>query len=44
MIKNEKFIFVDYDSNSKRDKLYNLTNEKIIISRDVEFDEEGECD
>ena len=40
--KSEKFIFISYDSNSKKYKLYNPTNEKTNISQDVEFDEEGE--
>ncbi|KAH9790788.1 hypothetical protein KPL71_003509 [Citrus sinensis] len=42
--KSEKFIFIGYDNNSKRYKLYNSNNGKIVISRDVVFDEEGECD
>ena len=36
--------FISYDSISKGYKLYNPSNEKIIVSRDVEFDEEGEWD
>ncbi|KAM1703264.1 hypothetical protein ACFXTN_026310 [Malus domestica] len=42
--KSEKFIFIDYDSNSKGYKLYNPNNGKTVISRDVTFDEEGEWD
>ncbi|KAH9669846.1 hypothetical protein KPL70_021959 [Citrus sinensis] len=42
--KSEKFIFIGYDNNSKGYKLYNPNNEKILISRDVVFNEEGECD
>ncbi|KAH9745452.1 hypothetical protein KPL70_004078 [Citrus sinensis] len=42
--KREKFIFIGYDNNSKGYKLYNPNNGKIVISRDVIFDEEGECD
>ena len=42
--KSEAFIFIGYDSNSKGYKLYNPNTKKIVISRDVEFDEEGEWD
>jgi hypothetical protein len=42
--KSEKFIFVGYDQSSKGYKLYNPDNNKIVISRDVVFDEEGEWD
>ncbi|KAH9735937.1 hypothetical protein KPL71_017913 [Citrus sinensis] len=42
--KSEKFIFIGYDNNSKGYKLYNPNNGKIVISRDVVFDEEGEWD
>ncbi|KAM1362542.1 hypothetical protein ACFX13_028188 [Malus domestica] len=42
--KSEKFIFIGYDSNSKGYKLYNPNNGKLVISRDVTFDEEGEWD
>ena len=42
--KSEKLIFIGYDSYSKGYKLYNPTNVKTFISRDVEFDEEGESD
>ena len=42
--KNESFIFIGYDNNSKGYKLYNPNNGKIVINRDVIFDEEGECD
>jgi len=42
--KSEKFIFVGYDQSSKCYKLYNPYNNKIVISRDVVFDEEGEWD
>ena len=42
--KSEKFVFIGYDSRSKGYKLYNPSNGKIIISRDVEFDEEDEWD
>jgi len=42
--KIEKFIFVGYDQSSKGYKLYNPKNNKIVISWDVVFDEEGEWD
>ncbi|KAH9670830.1 hypothetical protein KPL70_017126 [Citrus sinensis] len=42
--KSEKFIFIGYDNNSKGYKLYNPNNGKIMISRDVVFDKEGEWD
>ncbi|KAH9802118.1 hypothetical protein KPL71_001255 [Citrus sinensis] len=33
--KSEKFIFIGYDNNSKRYKLYNPNNGQIVISRDL---------
>lgn len=39
--KSEKYVFVGYDSSSKGYKLYNPITQKIVISRDVEFDEEN---
>ncbi|KAH9681844.1 hypothetical protein KPL71_027113 [Citrus sinensis] len=42
--KSEKFIFIGYENNSKGYKLYNPNNGKIVINRDVVFDEEGEWD
>ncbi|KAJ4724683.1 Retrovirus-related Pol polyprotein from transposon TNT 1-94 [Melia azedarach] len=42
--KSESFILIGYDSSSKGYKLYNPNNKKIVISRDVIFDEEGEWD
>ena len=39
--KSEKLVLIGYDMNSKGYKQYNSSNEKTIISRDVEFDEEG---
>ncbi|RDX61999.1 hypothetical protein CR513_59714, partial [Mucuna pruriens] len=36
-----KHVFIGYDTDSKGYKLYNPNNGKIIISRDVEFDEEA---
>jgi len=38
--KIKRYIFIGYDSSSKGCKLYNPNSEKIVISRDVEFDEE----
>ncbi|KAJ4728613.1 Retrovirus-related Pol polyprotein from transposon TNT 1-94 [Melia azedarach] len=40
--KSESFIFIGCDSSSKGYKLYNPNNNKIVMSRDVIFDEEGE--
>ena len=37
--KSESFIFIGYDSNSKGYNLYNPSNKKIVISRNVIFDE-----
>ncbi|MCF8701902.1 DDE-type integrase/transposase/recombinase, partial [Corynebacterium sp. MC-10] len=42
--KSKAFIFIGYDSNSKGYKLYNPDTNNLVISRDVEFDEEGEWD
>ncbi|KAE8668941.1 hypothetical protein F3Y22_tig00112281pilonHSYRG00221 [Hibiscus syriacus] len=42
--KSESFIFIGYDANSKIYKLYNPYNKKIMISRYVVFNEEGEWD
>jgi len=39
--KTKKIIFVGYDQKSKRYKFYNPNERKIVISRDVEFNEEG---
>lgn len=38
--KGEKCIFIGYDNRTKAYKLYNPESHKVIISRDVEFDEE----
>ncbi|KAL9235698.1 hypothetical protein vseg_010437 [Gypsophila vaccaria] len=38
--KSEKYIFVGYNIESKAYKLYNPTNGKVIVSRDVRFNEE----
>ena len=40
--KSEKYIFIGYSTHSKGYKLYNPSSKKIVISRDVMFDEEGE--
>ena len=42
--KSERFIFIDYDSSAKGQKLYNPNNKKMVISRDAVFDEEGQWD
>ncbi|RDX83786.1 hypothetical protein CR513_35262, partial [Mucuna pruriens] len=34
-----KHVFISYDANSKGYKLYNPSNEKMIVRRDVKFDE-----
>ena len=36
-----KHVFIGYDQNSKGYKLYNPSNGKIMVSQDVEFDEEA---
>lgn len=38
--KSEKYVFVSYDSSFKGYKLYNPNSGKIVISRDVKFEEE----
>ena len=42
--KSEKYVFVGYDARAKGYKLYNPINGKIVISRDVVFDEESSWD
>ena len=37
--RNAKFVFIDYDSRTKGYKLYDPCSDKVIVSRDVEFDE-----
>jgi len=39
--KGERCIFIGYSSNSKASKFYYPETKKVIISRDVTFDEEG---
>ncbi|GJW07799.1 retrovirus-related pol polyprotein from transposon TNT 1-94 [Tanacetum coccineum] len=42
--RSEKHLFVGYDKQSKGYKLYNPVTKKVVMSRDVEFDEEGSWD
>nr|GEX56205.1 zinc finger, CCHC-type [Tanacetum cinerariifolium] len=42
--RSEKYVFVSYDKQSKGYKLYNPVTRKVVVSRDVEFDEEGSWD
>ena len=37
-------MFIGYDPSSKGYKLYNPSTGKVIVSQDVEFDEEGTWD
>ena len=39
--KSEKYVFIDYNSSFKGYKLYNPSARKVIVIRNVEFDEEG---
>ena len=39
--KSKKLIFVGYDDKSKAYRLYNPAENKVVISRDVQFDEEN---
>ena len=41
--RTEKYIFIGYDANSKGYK-FNPNNKKIVISRDIEFDEKASWD
>ena len=36
-----KYVFVGYDASSKGYKFYNPSNNKVVVSRDVEFDEKA---
>lgn len=36
-VKSNKYVFVGYENNSKAYRLLNLSNDKIVISRDVKF-------
>ncbi|GJZ58551.1 retrovirus-related pol polyprotein from transposon TNT 1-94 [Tanacetum coccineum] len=42
--RSEKHVFVCYDKHSKGYKLYNPVTRKVVVSRDVEFEEEGSWD
>lgn len=42
--KNKKLIFIGYNTSSKGYNLYNPRNGKIVISHDVEFNEESTWD
>ncbi|GJT32171.1 retrovirus-related pol polyprotein from transposon TNT 1-94 [Tanacetum coccineum] len=42
--RSEKHVFVSYDKQSKGYKLYNPVRRKVVVSRDVEFKEEGSWD
>ena len=42
--KSEKYVFISYDSSLKGCKLYNPSNGKVILSKDVVFDEESTWD
>ncbi|KAL4378928.1 hypothetical protein GQ457_02G031910 [Hibiscus cannabinus] len=39
--RSSKYVFIGYDSNSKGYKVFNPNNGRIVISRDVEFDEQA---
>ena len=36
-----KYVFVGYDASPKGYKLYNTSNNKVVVSLDVDFDEEA---
>ena len=40
-VKSKKYVFIGYDPCFKVYELYNLSTRKVIVSREVEFDEEG---
>nr|GEY11540.1 retrovirus-related Pol polyprotein from transposon TNT 1-94 [Tanacetum cinerariifolium] len=42
--RSDKHVFVGYDKQSKGYKLYNPVTRKVVVSRDVEFNEEGSWD
>ncbi|GJT59267.1 retrovirus-related pol polyprotein from transposon TNT 1-94 [Tanacetum coccineum] len=42
--RSKKHVFVGYDKQSKGYKLYNPVTRKVVMSRDVEFDEEESWD
>lgn len=41
---SKKVVFIGYDENSKGYKFFNPSNNKVIISRDVEFEEDATWD
>ena len=42
--KSKKYVFINYDPSFKGYKLCNPSTGKVIVSRDVEFNEEGTWD
>nr|GEV80828.1 retrovirus-related Pol polyprotein from transposon TNT 1-94 [Tanacetum cinerariifolium] len=42
--RSEKYVFDSYDKQSKGNKLYNLVTRKVVVSRDMKFDEKGSWD
>ncbi|GKD46821.1 retrovirus-related pol polyprotein from transposon TNT 1-94 [Tanacetum coccineum] len=42
--RSKKHVFVGYDKQSKGYKLYDRVTRKVVVSRDVEFEEEGSWD
>ncbi|GJS78909.1 retrovirus-related pol polyprotein from transposon TNT 1-94 [Tanacetum coccineum] len=42
--RSKKHMFVSYDKQSKGYKLYNPVTRKVVVSGDVDFDEEGSWD
>ncbi|GJW57802.1 retrovirus-related pol polyprotein from transposon TNT 1-94 [Tanacetum coccineum] len=42
--RSKKHVFVGYDKQSKGYKLYNPVTRKVVVSRDMEFEEEGSWD
>nr|GFA83330.1 copia-type polyprotein [Tanacetum cinerariifolium] len=42
--RSEKHVFIGYDKHSKGYKLYNLITKKVVVSRDVDFEEEESWD
>ncbi|GJW27412.1 retrovirus-related pol polyprotein from transposon TNT 1-94 [Tanacetum coccineum] len=43
-VRSKKHVFVGYDKQSKGYKLYNPVTRKVVVSRDVEFEEEESWD
>ncbi|GKF06205.1 retrovirus-related pol polyprotein from transposon TNT 1-94 [Tanacetum coccineum] len=42
--RSKKHVFIGYDKQSTGYKLYNPVTKKVVVSKDVEFDDEGSCD